>query len=202
MNMLNLLSKNIAQFFCEKNIIPLDEINSYAYGYEIMIMSAINWGIIVAIMFVTESYLETISYISVIILMRHHTGGYHAETHLICGIISIASYIIVLFASACLPQNIVAYFIFATIFISFCIVFKYAPVEHKNNPVSKSSIKKHRLCSLIFFILFLATAIVFLYLNYYSLALSISLSLFQVSISILLGIHKNTHQKEGNSNEI
>ncbi len=194
--MIKSLSKKIAHFFCAKGIVSKDEIDAYAYGYEILIMSAINWGIIFLMMIATRYYIETIFYVITVVLMRHHAGGYHAETHLMCGIMSIASYLAIILIVMFVPAFLENIILLTTLLVSLLIIVKLAPVSHKNNPVSIGLRRKHRVYSLILLGCFSVLVILLQYFRIHSLSLCISLALFQVSISLLLGIHKNM-KKEG-----
>lgn len=79
--MINLISKSIARFFAQKNIISYDELDTYTYGYEIIFITIINWSIIFLIILLTKKFTETLFYLLPINVIRKHTGGYHANTH-------------------------------------------------------------------------------------------------------------------------
>ena len=190
--MISHLSKGIASFFVKKKIIPRDQIESYAFGYQIILITMINWGIILLLMICMKMY-ETLLYIISVIILRHHTGGYHASSHLRCCILSIMAYLFVVFIIIIMPDRISK---IATVFMitsAVIIVFRYAPIEHKNNPISENKIKIHRIYSLVLSIIFFMVVIVFLLSKHYVLALSLSLGMFQVGISLL--VEQNIHKQ-------
>ncbi len=189
--MVNYLSRSIAYFFAKKNIIPNEELDSYIYGFEIILISSVNWGIILLIMLFTGIIPETILYMASVILLRHHTGGYHASTHINCSVLSISSYILILLAIHFLQSNMAMATSISLVLISLCVIFKFAPMTHENNPVKECELHKHKLYSRILS-LFITTIVAVLILTQrYSQALSLSLGLFQVSVFLLLENNKN-----------
>lgn len=184
--MISRLSNSIALFFTQKNIIPSDETDSYAYGFQVILMSSINWGIILLIMLVSQKILETLLYMAFVILLRHHTGGYHANSHLKCCMLSILMYLIVLSIICYTPVSIVTIISLLFGVTTIILVLKLSPIIHQNNPVNKTCLKKHRIFSIVlsFFGMLLIGLFTFTKLN--NLSLSISLGMLQVSASLLI----------------
>lgn len=188
--MIRRLSESMAQFFCDKKLFPKDEIDTYAYGYEIMLISVINWGIILIIMLFTGKVIETLLYMFTVIILRHNVGGYHADSHIKCSILSIGSYIVFLIFIF-FSGKLSAYISLLVQTLSLAITFLFAPVEHINNPIDETAMKKHRKNGILLSILLYITVIILLYIKMHNLALSISLGVFQVNISLLLGMYRN-----------
>lgn len=184
--MINYLSQSIAYFFAKKNIIPMEEIDSYIYGFQIILISFINWGIILLIMLAVDKTPETLLYIASVILLRHHTGGYHASTHIRCSLLSISAYVIVLLAIYLFNDDVAKAVSIILILISLVVIFKYAPMTHENNPVKKYSLYKHKRYSRILLFAILSIITIFLLTQKNSLALSLSLGTFQVCVFLLL----------------
>ena len=57
--MLSRLAHNAAYFFAEKNVIKKEDIDIYAYGYEILFSETISWIIAGIIAIATKSVLLT-----------------------------------------------------------------------------------------------------------------------------------------------
>lgn len=187
--MTHLIANNIAHFFCKKGIISNSDVDSYAYGFELILISSINWGAILLIMFCNKMYIETLLYIISFLSLRHHTGGYHARTHLHCFILSLVTYIFTL--TLCRIELFLPCVIINSLSIlsSLIIIYKYAPLIHENHPIVQVNLIHHRRVSLLLSAATSALSLLFTAIAQYSLSIVLSLSLFQVSISLLVGIY-------------
>lgn len=184
--MINHLSKSIALFFAKKNIISYDELDSYIYGFQIIFSTILNWSVIFLIMIYTSKFIETILYVCSILILRHHTGGYHAKTPIRCCILSVSAYILVLLVlNLSMSTNVMLCAIILLIISLICIL-RFAPIAHKNNPVSDKSLKHHKKFSVLFSLLIALITIVFILIKQYTLAVVLILGMFQVSMSLLI----------------
>lgn len=191
--MINHLSKSIALFFAKKNIISRDELDSYIYGFQIIFSTIFNYSVIVLIMIYTGKFIETVIYICSVFTLRHHTGGYHAKTPMRCCLLSAFVYILVLFA---LNLTTYTYGIVCAILLlipSFICILKFAPIVHKNNPVSDKSLKYHKKYSVLFSVLIVLITIVFILIKKYGLAMILTLGMCQVGMSLLVEKNLRRH---------
>lgn len=184
--MINHLSKCISFFFVKMNIISKNEIDSYIYGFQIILGTILNWSIIFLIMLYTGKYMVTIVYMYSFLTLRHHTGGYHAKTPIGCCVISISAYILVLLTLN-LKLSVVVMVIYIIILISslFCII-QFAPVVNENNPVGHNTIQHHKKLSILFSLLLTLSTIMLTLIRQYTLAMVLILTMLQVSISLLI----------------
>lgn len=189
------IAKTIAQFFCAKDIISKHNIDAYAYGFEILFLSIINWGTILIFMFITQTFFESILYMFVFILLRHHSGGYHADTHLKCFILTISAYITVLIFTVIKWSLFSFIILLSNILFSLVVTIFFAPIEHKNKPVTPNELSMHKKISIILSIFFSTCSLILLLFKQYSLALGISFALSQVGISLLFGMYINKKQE-------
>ena len=177
--MINRLSKSIALFFAKNSIISNDDIDSYIYGFQLLLSILLNLSTISLIMIYSGKIKETILYITSTFVLRHHTGGYHAKTPERCFI-----YILIL-----IIVNIVtikpSIIILGLLIPSFIVIWKLSPIVHENNPVRESDLYRHRQYSIIISIFIMCTVIIFVLIKQYTLSLVLSLGFFQVSISLL-----------------
>lgn len=194
--MISHLSESIARFFYSKNIIPKNEIDSYAYGYQIIFIAIINWGIILAIMLLTGRIVETLMYMLSIIILRHHTGGYHASSHLRCCALSVCIYVLILVLLNITPTDIKYVISILITSISLLLILKLAPIEHRNNSIGESCFKKHRFYSIVLSIFFSLLSIVFVLLKHITISFSLSLGMFQVSMFLLIEHFINKKREE------
>lgn len=184
--MINHLSKSIALFFAKKNVISMSEIDSYIYGFRIILSTILNWSIVFLIMLYSNKWIETILYVFSVLMLRHHCGGYHAKTPLRCCIMTVIAYVLVL-----LILHVSTYKYEITLsavlsLVSLICIIKNAPIVHKNNPVREGDIQHHRRCSIILSLLIACTIIFFILIKQYTLAFVLAIGMFQVSISLLI----------------
>lgn len=199
--MIDQLSMSIARFFAGKKLIPKDELDSYAYGYQVILISIINWSSILIIAILTHSLIDTLFYMLPIVILRRHTGGYHARSYAQCYILSVSFYLIVLLLTRFIPDSAV-YVIAPVLSMMTCIsILKYAPIEHANNPQSKKRMIRHRRSCVVFSSFFLILTIALLIAKLTALSCCAALGMFQVCI-LLLVEHINNLKKGGNHNEI
>lgn len=132
--MFSLLSRKLAYFFAEKNIIPPEEKNIYAYGYEIMISETVNWVITIIIALFTGKIIETVVYMLAFMRLRGALGGFHASSHTGCIVISAIVYIVCLGIVYLTPVNIYWILITAGLILHIGLVLAIAPVAHPNKP--------------------------------------------------------------------
>lgn len=183
--MINRLSKSIALFFTQKNIISNSELDSYIYGFQLLLSIILNLSAISLIMIYSGKIKETILYVSSVFILRHHTGGYHAKTPERCFFMTIGVYVLILFITNMVTVKLSI--IISGLFLpALIVIIKFAPIVHKNNPVQESDLYRHRQYSVIMSILIACAVIIFVLVKQYTLSLVLSLGIFQVSISLLV----------------
>lgn len=139
--------------------------------------------IVIGILFdrVLESIIFIISYEPI----RSYAGGYDAGNNLNCYIFSLAVTIIAMISIKYIPSS--NYIILFLVIISSFIVVLLSPVEDINNFSNKEKAKKYKIISKMMCILELAIVLMLLILKVNNIALTISISLFILSIMILFG---------------
>lgn len=125
-------------------------------------------------------------YVSSLLVLRHHTGGYHARTPMRCCMLSVFAYILVLLALT--PNSSTGMMIFyaALLIISFSCIIILAPMVHENNSVSNETVKYHRKFSVLLSLLLILTAVVLTLIQQNALARVLILTMFQVSVSLII----------------
>lgn len=194
--MITKLSYMLAAFFTNQHTIEKSDIDSYAYGFEILLISIINWGSILIIMLITKTIPQTLIYMITVLSLRHHSGGYHAKTHYLCSIITIGTYILFLIVISFVPENILVFLSAASFAVSIVPLMVIAPIEHENNPVSAKDLNRHRVkiravsaaCYILSIVLFLTKHIL--------LCASFALAMLYVSILLIIEFNKKKTQKK------
>lgn len=197
--MFSRLARRLAYFFVEKNIIKSEEREVYAYGYEIMISETVNWIITIIIAVFTRTIVETFVYMLAFMRLRGALGGFHANSHVGCIIISTAVYILCLCIIYKTPMDVYWILIIMGVILHTSLVLAIAPVAHPNKPFIdereclKFRKKSYRLSFIygsICVILFLSLQQV---LKVYSFC--ILLGMLSASISMLVEYIKQRHNE-------
>ena len=143
------LARSFANHLLKSNIITDVLFDVYVYGTELLLSFIITNALIIGLGFLFNRVVETIIHLTVFILIRRFTGGYHATTYLRCKIIMIVVYLCTLFFSAVASVDEFWYIILFA-FGNFIIFFS-APIENPNKKLDYSDKKRFRMLSHIFF---------------------------------------------------
>lgn len=184
--MIHGLSKNIAEFYGDKEGYTQDKIEVCTYGLELIISDIIAIFIVMIAAVFTNTVLYTITLLLVFASIRLQAGGFHASSHLKCNLLFFAAYAVSVLLVKFIPINITKYLISIMNVISIIEIIMYAPVAHPNKPVSKTKKKKCRYRSLIMVVIFSMVSIALLFnVRTIQYATAIAVGIFFVGLSIV-----------------
>ena len=86
--MISKLAKSIAHFFVVQNITEESKEVIYAYGMELLISDVLNTIIVLLIALFSHTLPAVVVFIAVFMGLRQFVGGFHANSHLSCMLIS------------------------------------------------------------------------------------------------------------------
>jgi len=189
--MITLISKNIVHFFVQQEVVKQEDEEVYMYGAEMMLSTSasIMATLIISIIFGKLYYMAI--FFLFFVPLRMNVGGYHADSYGKCFIVTFSVYSAYTLALNCLSESLFLYIGLFSIIISLPIVFKYAPIIHKNNIIDKHGVLKRKILSRIFVLI--DSIIIILLLIYklnYKITTAVSLSLIIVTISMIIEIFK------------
>lgn len=150
------LSKTLAQYIYNENSGRNYSLAIYEYGFELLLSTLFNTIFILLIGYVLNIFIEVLIYMLAFGSLRVLAGGYHAGSHLSCFVkyTSVAVVFIFLienFQISYLEQTLlIGYLSLVSIFI----VFKYAPVDSTNKPMSHNKKGVYKTRSRIFITIF------------------------------------------------
>jgi accessory gene regulator B len=191
--MLAAISKRISSIFIDKKIITADDEATYAYSFEILLATIMNFVAMVIVALCFGRIIEAVLFSVGFIPFRMLNGGYHAKTHWGC-LLMLLTFEGMLFAA--LIFNIYMYCFPVIALISFCLPF----VNTLNNPGNILSEKKKNslkinsrvlfgICTIILFLTaFIGNSMVFQYCVVFGMASS--------AFSLILS--KATARRKGN----
>ena len=187
--MLKELSNKITKKLVDINIIDVADSELYEYGFWQGGVLFLNFLTVIFLGILSNMLLESIIFLVFYGTLRTIAGGYHARTQHTCYILSILLMIVVLTILKIFPVNIIVCCILTILSIS--VIFILAPVQDENkllDETEKIVFKKlSRVISISYgFIIFL----LFLF-NKNELAYCIVISLFTLTIMLMLGKIRN-----------
>lgn len=147
----NKISKQICNYMLHTGIIDGELLDVYIYGMELLISFIFSTVIILCIGFISNTLILTLIYLFIFIGIRRYTGGYHANSYIMCKIITIGTYITVLCLSRYTSIDIIQYFICTLVGIP--IIIMWGPIENPNKPLTNYEKKRSRLIALISYII-------------------------------------------------
>lgn len=189
---------------CARNIISigkLQDINEsiLTYGCELILTSFFGLLILIPLSLFIGHPLAWLLFIIGFAPHRTSAGGYHADTHMRCYIITSTMFIIGAMTAYKVVWNRYAYIV-VSLFSALLVGF-FAPLEAKNKPLSTKRFRANRTRCLVIVCLNFIIAVFFTMLNLVSAEANMYFSgIFFASASLIMGKIKYS-LKGGNKNE-
>lgn len=79
--MIHTIAQKTADIFCRQNVADEEKKEIYIYGIELLVSSLIGAVLILGISIGIGKIWSGVVFLSVFILVRQYTGGYHADTY-------------------------------------------------------------------------------------------------------------------------
>lgn len=137
---MNYLVSQIVNFITEQDVISdeSDVQDFYRYGIEISISSLLNIVLVVIAGILIHHIIESIVFLSLFILIRSFTGGYHADTYFRCNLLMCTTFILTALANSIFSNKFSLLIIIVLICFTELIVSILGPIENKNKPIDDS----------------------------------------------------------------
>lgn len=142
--MIRAISSACARQWAASGVICGEDEESYQYGLELLLSTALNFAIMLALSIAVGQGLLMISYLASFIPLRLSAGGYHAKHHFSCILFNTAVYCAALAAAMLIPAPAAIICCAAVCILSLVLNFLFAPVPAKNKPLSASEHRRNR----------------------------------------------------------
>ncbi len=187
------------QLLKQNHIIAEEDAEIYQYGFEILISNILSFFITLLIGMLLQAVWLSLLYYGIFVLMRQLTGGYHADTYLKCNLTFSAVTLFTIGMGKIMYISNAYIFLVQILLLSIpiLVIWKDAPIENVNKPLTESQKKRNHKASLILLFFLVVTSCILYYFGKMQAAILITLTLF--SISMLIVIEKI--RKENTSNE-
>ncbi len=150
--MLHTISERFASRFARHGIISHDSIDVYVYGLELIFSFFASTSVILLIGTILSKIIETLIFLSVFVVLRSFTGGYHAKTYLRCAIVTYSTYLSVIICSSYIVVLRTAYVI--GMLMALLIIAILSPIENPNKTIHPRKKIRHKITSILITISF------------------------------------------------
>lgn len=189
-------ASKITSFLIENKEIEQEDYEVYKYGFEVLIAFILNISIVLIIGLLFNKVFYSIVFLVCYCPMRQFVGGYHANNYTKCLLIFILIFILIMNIPLNIDSQIYTFMIFIISTLSYIGIFILAPLEHRNNPLTLSEIKKYKKISKILAgIVYISTLIFMKIDNLKELSVYTCSSLFWINTMLCLGILKSFFSK-------
>ncbi len=137
------LAQKLSSYFIDKSIISQEDYEIYVYGGELLISFTISTSFILLLGLVFNKLVETLLFLTVFIVLRRYTGGYHAPSHFKCKLTTVATYLLVLGLSVWTSVKLINYIMICL--FGCAVILSIGPIENLNKPLSASQKTRNRL---------------------------------------------------------
>lgn len=176
-------------------MIPKEEYDIYVYGYAVFLEQMVQVIGFLILGIVTGNLLHTILFLGIFYLMRSSFGGYHAETSIVCMLVSYGGWgavmILTEYVRTCSGIPAVLWIILA---LDIGILAKLGPVAHANKPLSDAQRRRNKRTGCI--LLGILTLLAFLWRTCVNVGTVYIGTVTFVTVLAILG-----KRKEGKNNE-
>lgn len=180
--MIQQLSWSITNIFIDNKTIPNEDGEIYAFGFECMLATAIQIMVllIAGLLFkcLTQLAIFTLAFTQI----KKHIGGWHADTHFTCISGFTLASIVMVFSCSFIPIWGSIIFMLIALFL----IYKFAPIQHTNNPKTKDEILQGRKIAIITTIIEIIIICVLLISPFAQYALYGAGGLFLASLSLII----------------
>lgn len=144
--MITSVSRKIAQYMYNQNDEKKTSIEVYRYGVEVLLSIFINTVLILSIGWILNIFIEIAIFMLAFGLLRVLAGGYHAASHFSCFLIYISTAVPTILLISHFEMQLFQQLLFIGLLclVSLFLVYKFAPVDSINRPMSHKEIFVYR----------------------------------------------------------
>lgn len=143
--MIDSLAKKITTKFIDHKIIKSDDREIYNYCFETTIVILLSYSLLFILSMIFNEFMSTLIFIISFSSFRKVCGGYHADNYLKCGIMSLASYLFLIFTIKKL--NIIFEISTLTLVLGALTIMFLSPIQDDNKPFTDKQYKRFKIIS-------------------------------------------------------
>lgn len=132
-----------------KHVINEEYEEVYIYGLELILSFLISTSIILVIGAILGQIISTLTFLATFILIRQFTGGYHANSYIMCKACTVICYSVSLLLANAFP---IPRLLFIVLLVLGClIIWLWGPIENRHKPLTEQVKKKNKYAALLLF---------------------------------------------------
>lgn len=189
--MINLKIETIADIVVKSNKSVVQDKDIIVYGLKAAITQLVCLIYVVILGCIFELFLENIVFLIAFSSIRMYAGGYHCQKKINCYFMSSIILVIELLIIKLMLVNLIIPTILFLLIVSIPIIFKLVPVETKNKPLDEKEKKIYRKIVIRNLLIQVIIINVLLFLNLYTLSLSIASGVFLSALLVFVENFKN-----------
>jgi accessory gene regulator B len=190
------MSRNIASFFASRGIISQDDIEVYAYSFEILISSVASFIALTVIAIISRTAFLSALYLLGFVPLRLLAGGYHAKSHFRCFLLLMITYSVFLLLISLLPASNEAPSMIISA-ISVVLVIFLAPRPDENKPIADDEAARFKKLSRAVVVFYaVAICMVSVLVPDNRIGFSLALGVFTASAALLASYIKTAFQRK------
>lgn len=188
-----MLSKKAAQLaglLANRGIISPEDIDVYAYGLELLLSTALNVLLVIILSILFSEPMAWLFFLLPFIPLRLASGGYHAKSHLACGLMFTVGYTALMLAGILTAGLVTPLILICVSAGCLVVVLLLAPVQSSNKPLDEQEKRRNRRRSLVLSIVCLMVASASLFVGPGLMMMITFFVLGQLGAAILLLVAK------------
>lgn len=172
---------HIADYLMQGDTIEKEDYDIYVYGYETLLDSILQLGILCLLGLLTHNGDKTLLFLLVFCPVRKYTGGYHAGTKLGCSLITFSVWGIIMVCSDLIQPPLWGKVLVCSAML--ILTYRLAPIEHPDKPIGEERTRYRKLA--MGCVLFLTFMMIAMHNRYMGLSNVIVWTLLCIGISML-----------------
>ena len=187
--MIKQFANMITSFLIQEGIIRGDDAEIYRYGTEQILINLMTFSVIGVFATITEMWIETLFFFVGLIPIRMVAGGYHATTPRRCNALTLLVYDVNMIFIRFIGNYMTYPLIYTIYVIILVIIFRFAPVDHKNMALNDVELIKARKFSRIIGVVIIGFCIGIsaLFKSSNSFLISMMMGALTASVSLFIG---------------
>lgn len=186
--MIDKFATSITDVLLANGIVDAEDCEIYEYGINLILSGFLGGFVIIVLSFLMGRFELGVMFLGVIIPVRMYTGGYHADTHMMCNVVFSIVYIFSIVLYEWLVGLNLQNVIWIATIISVVLIGVLAPLENSNKPITKKEKRKYKIISICMCIS--VCVIVKVFEQQFSIVLYMNVVLIMITLLLFVGIFK------------
>lgn len=177
-----------------KQYISSEEADIISYGLFTLASKCLYCIICLILSFLFNCLIEGVCFYFAFLFIKKYAGGFHAKTEKKCFIASTLS-ITISVMLICISKKIefVEFLLLGTSIVSYFLIAVYSPCSSEEKSLSEAECKRFSLISKLRIVFLVVLSLIFIFLNFSSIAVSISIAVILESYLLISGKINNKH---------